>query len=61
MKKVYNSPKTMVTTIGLTQMIAGSETIKMNSSTNYNGSTTIEAKERDEDHESTTWSDGGLW
>ena len=61
MKKVYNSPQTMVTTIGLTQMIAGSETIKMSGSSNYNGTTTIESKERDDDHESNTWSDSGLW
>jgi len=60
MKKVYNSPQTMVTTIGLTQMIAGSETIKMSGSNNYDGSKTIESKERGDDHESDGWSDG-LW
>lgn len=43
MKKIYNSPSTKVVKIGPMQMIAASDSVGV-SSTNYNGSTTVESR-----------------
>lgn len=60
MKKNYINPEVKVSKINTCcDMLT---TSKMQTKGDYNsGSITIGAKERDEENESNTWSDGGLW
>ena len=57
MKKVYINPAITIAKVESTKLLADSM--------KYGGQTSQTSgnltKDRDEDHESNTWSDGGLW
>ena len=59
--KKYMKPTLNVATIqSKTYMSSTSPQLTINKNSNVNAGD-VEAKGRDEDYESTTWSDGGLW
>ena len=65
MKKTYFNPTLKVTQVEMCNMVCQSQRgmldITNNPTETFKSGDDFGAKERDEDYESTTWSEGGLW